>query len=54
MVVYGSQVVLVWLQTTQPVQRITTIELVINTKTVTALGLTIPLAVLGLADVVIK
>ena len=37
-----------------PVQRSTTVELIVNLKTATALGVTVPLSLLGRADVVIE
>ena len=37
-----------------PVQRATKVELIINLKTAKALGLTVPLSLLGRADVLIE
>jgi len=37
-----------------PVQRSTTVELIVNLKTAKALGVTVPLSLLGRADVVIE
>jgi putative ABC transport system substrate-binding protein len=37
-----------------PVQRSTTVELIVNLKAAKALGVTVPVALLGRADVVIE